>query len=260
MKVFCLAVFLALSAACHGAVQWQTDLPTALKQAAAENKAVLVDFTGSDWCGWCIKLKREVFDQKEFQAFAQENLVLVEVDFPNSKPQSAALRNANAALAKQFGIEGYPTIFILDANGNRLLKTGYKSGGPKNYISHIMSSAKFAWRKPEPQSGQPNTTSQSAPAQPPKPKPNTPPVIAVPYEIRYDELALKAISGGARKTAMINNQTFAEHETANVKLGDKRVTIECKEIREKSVLIQIQGESQPRELKLKETPAKQESK
>src|SRR3982751_2016724 len=76
-------------------LQWQTDLPKAQAQAKAENKMVLLDFTGSDWCGWCIKFKQEALDTKEFQDYAAQNLVLVEVDFPRKAPQSAELKKAN---------------------------------------------------------------------------------------------------------------------------------------------------------------------
>ena len=64
---------------------WLTDLPKAEAQAKADNKIILMDFTGSDWCGWCIKFKKEVLDTKEFQDYAAKNVVLVEVDFPNKK-------------------------------------------------------------------------------------------------------------------------------------------------------------------------------
>jgi len=71
---------------------WLTDLPKAQAQAKAENKIVLLDFTGSDWCGWCIKFRKEVLDTPEFQAYAAKNVVLVELDFPNKKVQSADLK------------------------------------------------------------------------------------------------------------------------------------------------------------------------
>ena len=88
MKLFNLLSVLVLcgstlSGRCE--LQWLTDTKTALEKARQENKAVLLDFTGSDWCGWCMKLKSEVFDQPEFAQFAQANLVLVEVDFPKRK-------------------------------------------------------------------------------------------------------------------------------------------------------------------------------
>src|SRR6266581_5344317 len=88
------AVLTLLPAAAHAA-EWLTDVPAAQEQAAAENKLVLLNFTGSDWCGWCMKLKAEVFSQPEFEDYANKNLVLVEIDFPKRKPQPAAQKKAN---------------------------------------------------------------------------------------------------------------------------------------------------------------------
>src|SRR3954464_14231631 len=105
-------------------LKWVTELPKAQEQARAEKKLVLLDFTGSDWCGWCIKLKKEVFDQKEFIEFAKENLVLVEIDFPR-KSIPYELKQANQKLAAQFDIKGYPTLYFVDKNGTRLDRGGY---------------------------------------------------------------------------------------------------------------------------------------
>src|SRR3954466_2554744 len=81
-------------------LKWLTDLPKAQAQAKKENKLVMLDFTGSDWCIWCKKLNAEVFSKPEFADYAKKNLVLVEVDFPNGKEQSAELKKANQELAK----------------------------------------------------------------------------------------------------------------------------------------------------------------
>src|SRR5215831_20408346 len=89
---------------------WQTDLPKALEQAKAENKIALLDFTGSDWCGWCIKFDQEVFATHDFKEYADKNLVLVQLDFPNRKSQSAELKKANAELKEKYKIDGYPTL------------------------------------------------------------------------------------------------------------------------------------------------------
>lgn len=116
---------------------WLTDYQAAIKQAKAENKRVLLDFTGSDWCGWCIKLKKEVFDEAAFDNYAKSRLVLVEVDFPRGKAQSDEVKKQNAELARKFGIEGYPTIIILDADGKLLGKTGYMPGGAYKFIEAL---------------------------------------------------------------------------------------------------------------------------
>lgn len=116
---------------------WLTDLPQALAKAKAENKKVLVDFTGSDWCPWCIKLQKEIFQQDAFVEFAKKNLVLVEVDFPRAKAQSAELKRANQALLKQYGIEGYPTVLVFDSQGKQVGKLGYLAGGAKAFLGEL---------------------------------------------------------------------------------------------------------------------------
>ena len=128
-------LFLQLNAA--NAAEWLTDLAKAQAKAKAENKMVLLDFTGSDWCGWCIRLNKEVFSQPEFEQYAAKNLVLVELDFPRKKPQAAAQRAANQALAAKYKIEGYPTIVVLDGNGKQIGKTGYLAGGPKIFTAAL---------------------------------------------------------------------------------------------------------------------------
>lgn len=96
-----------------------------------------MDFTGSDWCGWCIKLKKEVFDTKEFKEYADKNLVLVEIDFPRKKAQSEELKKANRALQAKYKIEGYPTIIVLNAEGKQVDELGYMRGGPKPFIEKL---------------------------------------------------------------------------------------------------------------------------
>ncbi len=129
-------VLLASLPSLFAADAWLTDLEAAKKQAAAEKKDILVDFTGSDWCGWCIRLKKEVFDQPEF-AEASKKFVLVELDFPRGKKQSPELKAKNEALSKQFAIAGFPTILLLDAQGQVYAQTGYQEGGAKQYLAHL---------------------------------------------------------------------------------------------------------------------------
>lgn len=134
--VSALALFLSVVAGRAEAV-WLTDYEAALKQAKAEDKRVLLDFTGSDWCGWCIKLKSEVFDTPAFSNYAKSRLVLVELDFPRGKAQTPAVKKQNEELARKFNVRGFPTIIILDANGKLLGQTGYRPGGPENYIAEL---------------------------------------------------------------------------------------------------------------------------
>jgi len=119
-------------------LNWQTDLPKALTQAKAEKKLVLLDFTGSDWCIWCKKLDADTFSQPEFATYAQTNLVLVTVDFPNHKDQSDALKAANDALQKKFSVQGFPTLVALKPDGTVAWRTdGYLEGGPKALIAQL---------------------------------------------------------------------------------------------------------------------------
>ena len=133
--IFVIAVGM-LTANVQGDV-WLTDFEAAKKSAAEKKRPILIDFSGSDWCGWCIKLDKEVFSKKDFKQYAEDNLVLFLADFPRSKKQSSAVKKQNQELAQQYGIRGYPTILLLDANGNVLAKTGYQRGGAKAYVLHL---------------------------------------------------------------------------------------------------------------------------
>jgi protein disulfide-isomerase len=142
-----IALFTVLFAALVGCVQqeessssetaWLPDFDAALALASEQNKHVLVDFSGSDWCGWCIKLDKEVLSQESFVEFADENLILVMVDFPRYKPQSAEQKQANEALARKYGVRGFPTVLIFNPQGELIEQTGYQRGGPEAYIEMI---------------------------------------------------------------------------------------------------------------------------
>lgn len=116
---------------------WLTDFEAAKKTAAEKKRPILIDFSGSDWCGWCIKLDKEVFSKKDFKQYAENNLVLFLADFPRRKKQSSAVKKQNQELVQRYGIRGYPTILLLDASGNVLAKTGYQRGGAKAYVKHL---------------------------------------------------------------------------------------------------------------------------
>jgi protein disulfide-isomerase len=127
----------ALLQAAAAELNWLTDLPKAQAQAKTDNKLVMMDFTGSDWCRWCIKLNREVFSQPEFAEYASKNLVLVEVDFPKDKKQSAELAKANEALQEKYKVESYPTILVLNSAGKKVGELSYQPGGPKAFIAAL---------------------------------------------------------------------------------------------------------------------------
>ena len=121
-------------------LNWETNLETALQKAKTENKAVLVNFTGSDWCVWCKRLSTEVFSKSDFEDYAEQNLILVKIDFPQNIEQSAETKMYNAQLAQKYGIQGYPTILLFNSQGKMVLQTGYQPGGPGNYVNHLKSS------------------------------------------------------------------------------------------------------------------------
>ena len=134
-----LITLLGLQATLSAGEEWMTDFEAAKVKAAEENKSILVDFTGSDWCGWCIKLDKEVFSQAAFQEYAEDELVLVELDFPKRKAQPAELKAQNEMLAKKFGIRGFPTILVLSSEGKLIEKTGYRRGGAEKYVDHLQA-------------------------------------------------------------------------------------------------------------------------
>ena len=98
---------------------------------------VLLDFTGSDWCGWCIKLDKEVFSEPSFQAYAAQNLIFVEVDFPRNKSQSAEVKERNQKLQQKYGVRGYPTLIVLNPQGSQVAQLGYQPGGAGPFIGSL---------------------------------------------------------------------------------------------------------------------------
>lgn len=113
-----------------GAGQWLTDFEEAKKLSRATKRPILADFTGTDWCSWCIKLHDEVWDTPEFRKWAAKNVILLELDFPRQKEQSPELKEQNQKLAKEYSVSGYPTVLFLDSKGKVLGRSGYKAGGP----------------------------------------------------------------------------------------------------------------------------------
>jgi peroxiredoxin len=118
----------------HAETGWLTSFSEAQKLAKKSKKPILMDFTGSDWCGWCVKLKKEVFDHDEFKTWAAKNVVLLELDFPKQKELSDELKKQNAELKEKYPIRGYPTIVIVGADGDEIGRLGYEKGGPEAWI------------------------------------------------------------------------------------------------------------------------------
>jgi protein disulfide-isomerase len=133
-----VAAALTLTHVYAAEADWLTSVPKALEKAKAEKKFVLLDFTGSDWCGPCIKLHKDVFSSKEFADYAAKDFVLVKLDYPARTPQPAEEKKANEKLKGKYNIEGFPTLIVLDSEGKELgRQVGYGGDGPKATIAAI---------------------------------------------------------------------------------------------------------------------------
>lgn len=135
-----LLLLVAFSAHAEGG--WLTDHAKALEKAKTENKPLVMNFTGSDWCSWCIKLEKEVFATSPFKSYAEKNLVLLKLDFPRRHALPAAEQKQNEALAEKYGIRGFPTIVVLNSEGDQIGQLGYRPGGPKAWIAELEKATK----------------------------------------------------------------------------------------------------------------------
>lgn len=122
-----------------GEVTWFADFDVAQKEAEKTGKDLFIDFTGSDWCGWCIRLHKEVFDHESFQTGITGDFILVALDFPQGEEAKAKVPNPerNDELAQLHGIQGFPTILLMDSKGQVYGRTGYQPGGPEKYLEHV---------------------------------------------------------------------------------------------------------------------------
>jgi thioredoxin-related protein len=135
LAALCAALLVASAAR---AADWTEDYAAAAAQAKKEHKMILLDFTGSDWCIWCQRTDKEVFDTPKFKDFADKNLVLVTVDFPKSRPMPDAVKAQNAKLEEKYGIEAFPTLVVLSPNEKVVFtQQGYKDGGPDAFIAQF---------------------------------------------------------------------------------------------------------------------------
>ena len=229
------------------AASWLTDLIAGRMQAQQEGKFVMINFTGSDWCPWCIKLRQEIFSQPEFEAFASRNLVLVEIDFPKRTPQAAAVQKANSILVTQYKVDGFPTLVFLNQQGQVVHRGGYQPGGARPFVQEMTK----VLRVP----AGPELVVQA------RDKASAEPVRGLPLyggappapPQRYTELVLKSISGTkSRRFALLNNQTLTAGESARVKLEDSEVMVHCLEIRDRSIVVAVDGQGGSREIFLRD--------
>ena len=137
-SIVCAAVMALIGTSLAGGEGWTSDFEAAKKQAAEQKKDLLIDFTGSDWCGWCIKLNDEVFKHDAFKDGVKDSFVLVELDFPKDKTKvSEEVRAQNEKLSEKYGVSAFPTILLTDAEGRPYAATGYQAGGPEKYVGHL---------------------------------------------------------------------------------------------------------------------------
>jgi thioredoxin-related protein len=137
-RLLACSAALVLAASVAHAADWTEDYASAVAQAKKEHKMLLLDFTGSDWCVWCQRTDKEVFATQKFKDFADQKLILVRLDFPNAKPQTDALKAQNVGLRDKYGVEGYPTLVVLDAKEKVVFsQLGYKDGGPDAFIAQF---------------------------------------------------------------------------------------------------------------------------
>jgi protein disulfide-isomerase len=144
MKKIAITLFLVLGSLTIQAQEltWQTDMNKALEISKKSKKPLFLFFTGSDWCGWCIRLQKEVFKTPEFAKWAKDNVILVELDFPRSTPQQPEIKKQNAELQQIFAVQGYPTVWFVRGskkdgkiNLEKLGSTGYVAGGPTAWLA-----------------------------------------------------------------------------------------------------------------------------
>jgi thioredoxin-related protein len=132
------AWFATIAMACAATEGWTSDWQAAKARAKTEGKPILLYMTGSDWCGWCKKLEKEVISQQAFMDFAKRHFVLMEADYPRKKQQPADLKQQNKELEKKYLAGGYPTMWVLDSEGNKLSKDlGELKGGVDGYITKL---------------------------------------------------------------------------------------------------------------------------
>lgn len=124
--------------------EWHTSFDKAAKISMETGKPILANFTGSDWCGWCKKLTKEVFSKAEFSKWASENVVLLELDYPKRIAQTEEIKKQNKELGQFFKVRGYPTLHVFNVGVEdgktqitQLGKTGYVAGGPKPWIASV---------------------------------------------------------------------------------------------------------------------------
>ena len=157
-KVFIIVLLVMGSYAVQAQeLKWETDINKAIAVSNKTKKPILLFFTGSDWCGWCIRLQNEVLKTPEFSKWASESVILVELDYPRRTAQADEIKKQNAELQQAFGIQGFPTVYFANAtvkdgkvNFEGLGSTGYVAGGPTAWLAVADPFVKKPALSPEP--------------------------------------------------------------------------------------------------------------
>lgn len=136
--LLCCITFLgAAEGSSNHSISWITNYQDALAQSKTTGKPIVLFFTGSDWCGWCNKLEREVLSTPEFANLSGNKFIFVMLDFPLYKPQEPLLAASNKQIQEKFQVQGYPTLIIINSDQKKLGITGYRPGGPKLFADHL---------------------------------------------------------------------------------------------------------------------------
>lgn len=142
LKKYKISIAIILLSSVLSAQNWNYNFEKAQGKALSESKPIILVFSGSDWCGPCIKLDNQIWKSEEFKTFSNNNYILVKADFPRKKSNSLSQEQIahNEYLAEKYNKKGYfPMVVIFNANGKILGETGYKNISPSAYIQHLQS-------------------------------------------------------------------------------------------------------------------------
>jgi protein disulfide-isomerase len=142
MKLLKGLILVGALAVTTAAMAQTTDYYAAVKESKKTKKPIMLQFTGSDWCGWCVKLDKEVFATREFKTWAKANVVWLVVDLPRNKKQSKSQKDQNMALVQKYNVQGFPTVLFTDAKGEVKGEMGYLEGGPKAWTAEARKQLK----------------------------------------------------------------------------------------------------------------------
>ena len=139
LLMFVATPFLSATEKAAEGLSWETDISVAMEKAKKEGKDILINFTGSDWCGWCKKLDSEVFSKPDFDATAGKQFIYLYLDFPQAEELKAKVVDPkmNDKHRDDMGVNGYPTIMLADAMLRPYGRTGYLPGGPEAYLKNL---------------------------------------------------------------------------------------------------------------------------